>query len=269
MANKSRIERSPEPLPSYKQPPVDEVVCGFTFEPLCDLKIPHIGLLWQKLRNEYPKVQHAAPIARDSSLLVDDATKLPLPRIWFISKSDNELIQFQLDRFYYNWRHRGDNYPRYQAIVQKFQKATTDLEAFATESMVASIKPLECELTYINHIPKGRGWENIEDLTKLFRDLKWEKQKHQFLPAPRHVAWQVRFEFPEGKGWLNVKLNQGTRKADGVPIFILELSAKGLGEEKSPKAMRAWFDMAHEWIVRGFTDLTATTAQEAIWNREK
>ncbi len=33
-------------------------------------------------------------------------------------------------------------------------------------------------------------------------------------------AWQVRFELPENKGWLNVKLNQATRKIDGVPSLI-------------------------------------------------
>jgi hypothetical protein len=83
------------------------------------------------------------------------------------------------------------------------------------------------------------------------------------------VAWQIRFELPEGKGWLNVKLNQATRKVDGVPSLILELSAKGLGEDKTAKAMRNWFDMAHKWIVRGFTDLTEEHIQETIWKREK
>src|SRR5258707_9734421 len=99
------------PLPSYKNPPVDEVVCGFKFDPLSQLKVAHIGLLWERFRGEFPNVQHAAPISNDGSILVDETTGIPLPRVWFISKADNELIQFQPDRLYYNWRHRGDNYP--------------------------------------------------------------------------------------------------------------------------------------------------------------
>ncbi len=94
---------------------------------------PHIGLLWEKFRNEYPKMQHAAPIANDRSILVDETTGIPLPRVWFISKADNELIQFQVDRFYYNWRHRGDNYPRYRSVIKKFEKAKRHLEAFTNE----------------------------------------------------------------------------------------------------------------------------------------
>jgi uncharacterized protein (TIGR04255 family) len=265
----STTKTSDDPLPSYKKPPVDEVVCGFRFEPLRDLKVPHIGLLWEKFRNEYPTAQHAVPIATDNSIAVDEATGLPLPRIWFISKADNELIQFQSDRFYYNWRHRGDDYPRYPSIIKKFDKARVCLDVFAMELKLGKIKPLECELTYINHIPAGQGWEKIDDLPKVIRDFTWQKGKHHFLPNPTNVAWQVRFELPESNGWLNVKLNQANRKVDGVPSLILELTARGLGEETTEKAMHNWFNLAHEWIVRGFTELTEKEIQETFWKRKK
>jgi uncharacterized protein (TIGR04255 family) len=257
------------PLPSYKKPPVDEVVCGFRFEPLSQLKVTHIGLLWERFRTEFPTVQHAAPIANDASLLVDETTGIPLPRVWFISKADNELIQFQPDRFYYNWRHRGDDYPRYPSIIKKFEKAKIQLEAFTSELNLGTIKPVDCELTYINHILQGQGWESINDLPKVIPDFSWQSEKHDFLPNPTNVAWQVRFELPENKGWLNVKLNQATRKTDGVPSLILDLTAKGLGGDKTAKAMRNWFDLAHEWIVRGFTELTAKEIQETFWKRER
>ena len=265
----SASKDSGNPLPSYKRPPVDEVVCGFRFEHLRELKVPHIGLLWEKLRNEYPTTQHAVPIATDNSLPVDEATGIPLPRVWFLSKADNELIQFQLDRFYYNWRHRGDDYPRYPSIIKKFERAKSHLEAFAKELELGTIKPLEYELTYINHILAGHGWEKIDDLPKVIGDFTWQKERHHFLPNPTNIAWQVRFELPENKGRLNVKLSQGTRKIDGVPSLILELTARGFGEDRTEKEMRNWFDLAHEWIVRGFTELTEKEIQETIWKREK
>jgi len=265
----SIAKSSPIPLPSYKTPPVDEVVCGFRFEPLSQLKVPHIGLLWERFRTEYPTVQHAVPIANDASLLVDETTGIPLPRVWFISKADNELIQFQPDRCYFNWRHRGDDYPRYPSIIKKFEKAKTHLEAFISEQKLGTIKPVDCELTYINHIVKGQGWDSINDLPKVIPDFSWQRGNHDFLPNPVTVAWQARFELPENKGWLYVKLNQATRKSDGVPSLILDLTAKGLGNEKTTKAMRNWFDLAHEWIVRGFTELTAKEIQQTIWKRER
>ncbi len=265
----STTKNSGDILPSYRNPPVDEVVCGFRFERFRGLKLPHIGLLWEKFRNDFPVTEHAVPIATDNSLPVDEATGIPLPRVWFISKADNELIQFQSDRLYYNWRHRGDEYPRYPSIIKKFETVKSQLEVFAKELELGAIKPLECELTYINHIPAGAGWETIADLPKIIGDFAWQKEKHRFLPNPTSVAWQARFELPEHKGSLSVKLSQATRKIDGVPSLILELTARGFGEEKTDKAMRNWFDLAHEWIVRGFTELTEKEIQESIWKREK
>jgi uncharacterized protein (TIGR04255 family) len=260
---------SANPLPSYKRPPVDEVVCGFRFQPLSGLKVPHLGLLWERFRAEFPTVQHAIPIATDGSFPVDESTGVPIPRIWFISKADNELIQFQLDRFYFNWRRRADEYPRYPSIIRKFENARNQLDAFTNDLQLGEVKPVECELTYINHIPKSHGWQSINDLSNVIGDLTWRPEKHEFLPNPANVAWQVRFELPDGRGWLNVKLNQGTRKVDSAPGLILELAARGLGSDRTATAMREWYDLAHEWIVRGFTDLTAKEMQEKSWERER
>ncbi|MGE5305352.1 MAG: TIGR04255 family protein, partial [Alphaproteobacteria bacterium] len=209
------------PLPSYKQPPVDEVACGIRFEPLPQLKVPHIGVLWEKFRQEYPVTQHATPISTDTSLLVDETTGVPLPRVWFISKGDNELVQFQLDRFYYNWRCRAGVYPRYPFVIEKFETAKRRLDELTEELQLGAIKTVECELTYINHIPKGQGWETIEDLPMLMHDFMWQQQKHSFLPTPANLAWQTRFPLPDDNGWLNVKLNQAKRKVDGLPLLIL------------------------------------------------
>jgi len=32
--------------------------------------------------------------------------------------------------------------------------------------------------------------------------------------------------------------------------------------------VKNWFDMAHEWIVRVFADLTGPSIQEAIWKKK-
>jgi len=260
-----------KPLPSYKKPPVDEVVCGFRFEPLPELKVPHLGLLWDRFRAEYPTAQHAIPIATDGALPVDELTGVPIPRMWFISKADNELIQFQMDRFYFNWRRRGDEYPRYASIIQKFENAKSQLDAFIDEFHLGEVKPLECELTYINLIPQGVAWRSVKDLPNVIGDLTWTSDKHEFLSVPANIAWHARFELPDGKGWLNVKLSEGKRKVDGngSPALVFELAAKGLGDDRSVAAMRDWFDLAHEWIVRGFTDLTAKEMQQKIWEREQ
>ena len=87
------------------------------------------------------------------------------------------------------------------------------------------------------------------------------------MKEPLNIGWMADFALPEDKGRLHVKLDQVVHKIDKRPIIRLEISAKGLGADKSQRAIADWFEIAHEWIVRGFTDLTGTKIQTSIWKR--
>ena len=256
-------------LPSYKNPPVNEVVCGMRFDPSNKLRVTHIGLLWNKFSADYPIVKHASPIASaKGEILIDTATGMPLPRVWFINKSDDQLVQFQIDRFYFNWRRRQSDYPRYDHVIENFESVRSTIVAFFLKFKLGELKPIEYELSYINHIPKGQGWNTIDDLSKIFSDFVWKKTRKRFLPNPEKIAWQTEFPLPEKKGHLIVNLKQATRTEDKVPLLVLELKTRGIGESTSKEAIREWFDLAHEWIVRGFTDLTTSEIQK-IWELEE
>ena len=72
---------------------------------------------------------------------------------------------------------------------------------------------------------------------------------------------------PEGKGVLNVGLREAIRTEDKVPVFVLELKAKGTASSIKSEDIREWFNLAREWIVRGFTDLTTPEMHE-LWEIE-
>jgi len=99
-------------------------------------------------------------------------------------------------------------------------------------------------------------------------DYAWEKTKERFLPKPKKVSWQKEFLLPEKKGHLIVSFKQAIQKEDKVPLLVLELKTRGIDESATKDRMREWFDLAHEWIVRGFTDLTTPEIQK-IWEREE
>ena len=255
-------------LPSYKNPPVNEVVCGLRFDTPDKLRIPHIGFLWDKFRADYPIIQHVPPIASaKGEILVDQATGIPLPRVWFINKSDDQLVQFQIDRFYFNWRRRQSDYPRYDHVINNFENVLNTIVNFFSEFELGGLKPIEYELSYINHIPQGQGWDTIDDLPSILSDFVWKKTSDRFLPYPEKVAWQTEFSLPENKGCLTVSLKQGVRTEDKTPLLILILKTRGVCESPEKKAVREWFDLSHEWIVKGFTDLTTPKIQE-FWEKE-
>src|SRR5207249_1175343 len=83
-----------------------------------------------------------------------------LPRLWFINKNQDELVQVQLDRFYFNWR-EGPNrsqYSTYGQIYEKFSRYWTLYRDFLKEMHLNLPTIRECELTYINHISQEAGW---------------------------------------------------------------------------------------------------------------
>jgi uncharacterized protein (TIGR04255 family) len=270
MDNQIPTSASVATLPSYKKPPINEVVCGIRFHVLDKLRIPHVGLLWNKFRREYPIIQHAPPVASSKGeILVDNVTGLPLQRIWFINKSDDQLIQFQFDRFYFNWRRRQDAYPRYSYVIKSFEVVTDNMVDFFNEFELGELKPVEYELSYINHILRGEGWNTIDDLPRVFSDFVWRQTTGHFLPNPSSVGWQAEFPLPEEKGHLVANLRMATRTDDKIPLFVLTITARAVGELAiDKKAIREWFDVAHEFIVRGFTDLTTPEVQRSVWERE-
>lgn len=268
MENLNTKSTSSVELPSYRKPPVNEVVCGIRFHTPGELRIPHIGLLWNKFRTEYPGIQHAAPLATNKGeIRMDSETGLPIPRVWFINKSDDQLVQFQFDRFYFNWRLRKGDYPRYVYVIEQFESTINAIEAFFKEYDLGNLSPIEYELSYINHIPKGEGWDTIEDLPKIFADFIWARKDTRFLPNPINLAWTTEFPLQEKMGRLTVTLKQAIRTENKLPLFVLELNARGFHESEDIRAFRKWFDVAHEWIVRGFTDITTPYAHK-IWERE-
>ncbi len=53
-----------------------------------------------------------------------------------------------------------------------------------------------------------------------------------------------------------------------MPLFLVELTVRGIPKDKSVETMWQWFDLAREWIVRGFTDLTGQE-MHSRWERQE
>lgn len=258
-------------LPDYEKPPIGEVVCGLVFEKIEHFKAPHLGLFWQKVRSGFPKCQHAPPL--DFSPESPDLMRqLPLPRVWFINDEDNILIQLQNDRILFNWRRikEDEPYPRYRTIIVNFKEVLKTFDDFLEEERLGTVKPIKCELSYINYIPKGEGWDTLDDIKELLPDLGWRPgvENKRFLPTPLVIGWNSVFPLEtEETGRLNVSLEYATRRADRVPVLVLKLTAIGLGSDNTMGAVWDWFELAHKWIVCGFRDLTGTKVQEETWGK--
>lgn len=264
-------------LPRYSEPPVIEVACGVIFEPLHNLLVPHFGLLWERFREEYTQCQEVPPLTATienfeqpggQRLRFEFGSLPPLPRIWFKHKSGNGLIQLQRDRFHYNWRKFGasDAYPHYESVIGSFKKHFDQVEAFLRDNSLVEIRPVQYEMTYINHLELADPLASIGGANSVFPDFCWQSTRARFLPTPEAVNWQTIFPLPDQSGRLHVTINNGIRMHDKKPIINFEITARGVPSESPRENMLQWFDLAHEWIVRGFTDLTSDSVHK-LWKR--
>jgi uncharacterized protein (TIGR04255 family) len=266
-------------LPDYEKPPVIEVVCGILFEPIKALTAPYIGVLWEKFKSEYPRCKEVAPLVPvierfDDAGALDQASLgeiFSLPRAWFETSDGNGLIQVQRDRFLHNWKKERDEdiYPHYGYVIGNFRKCLATFEEFLEENQFNEIKPVQYELTYVNHIPQGDAWDTLGNIKNVFPDFAWRGEGNRFLPVPEVINWQTSVVLPERCGRLHASIRLGKRRTDRHPILLFELTARGVSSERSKAAMWRWFDMAHEWIVRGFTDLTSEKLHKSVWRRRR
>jgi len=260
-------------LPKFDNPPVIEVVFGIQFKELKKLSAPYAGLFWEFLgKQEYPSFElrpglnHLIETYKGNpfvppSISFDDIP--PLPRILFINKEQNNLIQLQSDRLLQNWRkiESGDVYPSFKDLFPKFLTMLKQFNKFLEYEKLGKIEADQYELTYINHIPFSILEDGLASIEKIFPDFKCS-EGDTFLPTPGIVSWRKIYNFPENKGHLHVSTKQAT-KAMSEEILVLELTARGFEPQLEP-----WFNLAHKWIVKGFEEITSPKLQKEVWRKK-
>lgn len=266
-------------LPEYDNPPVSEVVSGIQFKPIKGLTAAYVGLLWESFKPDYPQSKEVAPLMPAIESFDETPARemasfenfFGLTRTWFETSDGNGLIQVQRDRLLHNWRKEKatDKYPHYDYVIDKFRAALAKFEEFLKRNNLDPVEPLQFELTYVNHIPQDEGWHDLNELGEVLPDFSWRPKPDRFLPHPETINWQATFLMPERSGRLHQSIRLAKRRTDGRPTLVLELTARGIGDDKSRSAMWDWFNLAHEWIVLGFTDMTGESVQKAVWKRKR
>ena len=90
-----------------------------------------------------------------------------------------------------------------------------------------------------------------------------------FLPAPEEAVLRWRYRIPgiDGPaGRLYVTAQPSWRTADGSPVWVMNLMARGAPIGTGIDGAFEFFDLGREWVVRGFADLT-TDAMQSYWER--
>lgn len=270
-------------LPSFKAPPVSEVVLSVQFDELTELKTPQIGLLWQKFQNKFPVTQDQPllePVIErldpggepQQEIHIELVRRARPPRVWFLNREGTELLQIQQDRFIRNWRKTSEDneYPRYEKHLRpSFIADYRSFEAFLDRERIGRISPNQCEVTYVNEIESGGGWNTHSELGKIITVFR-SQFSDSFLSAPEDAAVHLRFLIRRGdeppRGRLHVSIKPAYRNRDGKELYVMTLTARGKPFGDDLEGVMKFFDLGREWVVRGFAAIT-TNEMHDVWGR--
>lgn len=277
-------ERPPD-LPEFERPPVTEVVLGVQFKTDKPLQVPHIGLFWETIRDEFPEIREKAPLGSQIERLESERLPapegppgvgvqvtmggFPPPRCWFVDPSGNRLIQLQGDRFLHNWRKISgeEDYPRYEGIRDEFIKRWRGFVGFLNHEDLGTPTVTQGEVSYVNHIPKDSCWAEADDMPKVFSCLKHLDDPALFGPM-ESVEFAIRRLLPENRGRLHVFAAPAFQAKDKTIMIRMVLTVRGPVGGSSDDAILDWMNMGRAAIVNSFTALTAPEAHK-FWRRMK
>jgi uncharacterized protein (TIGR04255 family) len=277
-----RSARSRFNLVDFERPPVAEVILAVQF-PAETVDLEAYGIFAQQIREELPTRTRQALVAPveetfdrptgRSSLEIRLEGPTSLPRIVFESEDGVQLVQLQPHRLTLNWRGQNADaeYPRYELLRRRFRillKRLTD----ALDD-VGQPHPINLgQVTYVNPIeyPGAVTSDGVgathPDLAKIINRLR-PRSSDAFLPEAEDAHLQARWRIPaealgskggSPAGRLHLSVGPGLRPPGETPIYLVNLTAhvmpRGGSVDKAIKAL----DVGHEWVVRGFEDLTTS-----------
>jgi uncharacterized protein (TIGR04255 family) len=243
---------------TFERPPIVEVAFGVSFLEDPAFSAAQVGKYWTEIQAEFPQTSDRPPVDPHHEQFDDQPSEVqfqlssmpPLRRTWFEREDRAQLIQVQANRFNFNVRSRTGPYERFATTHPMFQSAWSKFAGFLGQLAGSEPAPTQYELAYVNHIPVEGPFTSMKDIGKVFRDVTWSESGKTLLGAPQQVSWRASFEMPEKQGRLHVDLSTGRMK--GNPGLRLTMLARGYRKD----SMSAWFEVAHEWIVKGFKELT-------------
>jgi uncharacterized protein (TIGR04255 family) len=135
-------------------------------------------------------------------------------------------VQIQRDRFIRNWRRvrADDRYPRYETLKPLFSEDWGQFVDFLGQEGLGVPEINQCEVTYINHIEVGAGWETFGQVDKVVSLVTTGSQR--FLPEPEMLTLEARSPMPDG-GRLRVMMQPAIRRQDAKEVLQWTLTARG------------------------------------------
>jgi uncharacterized protein (TIGR04255 family) len=274
----------PADLSDYASPPVTEVVLGVQFNSLDRFLSPHLGLVWEVFKEEFPLVEEHPyfPPAFETfgtpapfiipSVNFQIVARPEMLRINFLNAEKTQLLQVQRDRFLHNWRKTGEgaDYPRFERMIDTFETGLQKFIGVVDRENLGPVVPNQCEVTYFNQIPVPENETVWSQFALAFPDVVGTGMIEE-IGAPEDARFVLRYVIPAADrsplGRVTVAAQPATR-ADGVTIIQFTLTARGKPASLDVPGVLDFLAHGRILLNRVFKKLTSSTMQER-WGRKQ
>jgi len=245
----------------FEKPPINEVSIGMQFPPLSSLRSEHVGLFWSRIREEFPNVTQVPPVGSVAQIPPE---LFPIPRFWFISKDDATLIQIQKGGFWFNWRLRDEQYPRFESVFKAFQYYREHFTFFLKEDLrLPRLEQVRYQMTYTNIFEQVPYWTGPEDTQKIvpsFAFVESGLKDAKVRDFNSTAVFQIRQDLA-----LSISIRNGTNQITERRVLVIELDASGSFPYLETKEADDWYRQAHAAIIDSFTSFTSQNIQNQYW----
>ena len=269
---------TPEKKLDFAKPPVEEVILSVLFQPLNGLLAPHLGEIWQEFKPdgfvhivEQPPIPHAVetfpnPI-QQAELRIGNAPDLA--RIWFIHEDESRILQVQRDRFTFNWRKTefDPKYPGFSSIFERFEDFYNRFGKVINTLGIGEVAPLQYELTYIDQLFHGNGWNTLEDIGKIYNLFVDSQQSDSFWSGAEFMNLQASFPVEDLHGRLHFTTSNRVKMPEQRHTLQTDFTVRGF-PENAEYAMNMWFKSARNHIRGKFASLFTEAIQTRVWGRK-
>jgi uncharacterized protein (TIGR04255 family) len=256
-------------LPDYENPPAVETVLGLRFSPIPHWNVFHYGLLLRQFQQNYPKHELKPPIGEVTWQfpIQGDFASVPV-RCWFINSDGTQLVQIQNNCFIRNWRKTEStpDYLHYDVIRPLFERDWTLFTQFLEEQGLSRPQVWQSEVSYINHLVRGRDWSDFQDLHNVLP--AWQGLPPEGLFArPEMAQFAVSYGLPTVGGNLQFMAQPAVRQTDGAEVIQLTVTAIGKPDGSGLAEIMAQLDAGRAAVVSGFAGFTSPEIQRQVWKR--
>lgn len=282
MTAKPQSSLRPPDLPSWRNPPLDEVAFVVQFDPLIGLKSIHFKTFHDAFRSKFGGLVEDRPpsepvfetfgsnqIPVPSFQLLQNVT--PQPNVWFLSENSHELIQLHAGRFIQNWRKLDGvgTYPRFDNILPGFLENWSQFNQISEELKIGRITVNQCELSYFNNFDIGENESFMAGMERIFGRHTYARDRvrsKNFRLEPENQVLNLSFvAHREDAPFARLHVNaQPAFTRDRKKVVRLTITFRGPIDSKEPKHLSDFFAIGRESIVRLFDSMLSQQMQETF-----